>query len=124
MVRFTFSAEQNGLVDSIDQFLLMQASLHQINCGTSQSPEESIYILEHAQVYPPAHVVVDARAVFDAFVANDVCDSQERCLKLLLISVRDRLACGIVRLLWWCDTRDMAADGITKGGIDRTLLYN
>ena len=31
---------------------------------------------------------------------------------------------GIIRELWWVDTRDMVADGFTKGGIDRTLLHN
>ena len=29
---------------------------------------------------------------------------------------------GIIRFLFWTDTRDMLADGLTKGGIDRTLL--
>eukprot|EP00959_Pyramimonas_sp_CCMP1952_P442854 9270591-Pyramimonas_sp.AAC.1 len=29
---------------------------------------------------------------------------------------------GIVRSIQWCDTRDMTADGRTKGSIDRELL--
>eukprot|EP00959_Pyramimonas_sp_CCMP1952_P080673 1685643-Pyramimonas_sp.AAC.1 len=29
---------------------------------------------------------------------------------------------GIVRSIQWCDTRDMTADGHTKGGIDREML--
>ena len=45
-------------------------------------------------------------------------------LKLHLISVRDRIVCGIIRFLRWTDTRDMAADGLTKCGIDRTILHN
>ena len=32
------------------------------------------------------------------------------------------MAAGILRFLYWVDTRDMAADGLTKGGIDRKLL--
>lgn len=114
VVRSTFSAELNGLVDSNEQLLLMQVSLHQIYEGTSQSPKELIDLLEHGQFYPAVDVVVDARAVFDALAASDVRDPQESFLKLHLISVRDRLACGIIRFLWWCDMRDMAADGLTK----------
>ena len=30
---------------------------------------------------------------------------------------------GIVHCVQWCDTRDMSADGHTKGSIDRDLLY-
>ena len=30
---------------------------------------------------------------------------------------------GIVHCVQWCDTRDMSADGHTKGSIDRELLY-
>ena len=112
------------MVDSIEQLLLLQATLHQIYCGTSQSPEELIDLLEHGKLYPPVDVCVDARAVFDAVAASDVCDPSESSLKLHLISVRGRIACGIIRFLWWIDTRDMAADGLTKSGIDRTILHN
>ena len=31
---------------------------------------------------------------------------------------------GMIRRLFWVDTRDMLADGLTKGGIDRTLLHS
>ena len=31
---------------------------------------------------------------------------------------------GVVRRLHWVDARDMLADGLTKGGIDRELLHN
>ena len=31
---------------------------------------------------------------------------------------------GVIRRLHWVDTRDMLADGLTKGGIDRELLHN
>ena len=46
-------------------------------------------MLEHGKLYPPVDVCVDARAVFDALAASDVCDPSEPSLKLHLISVRD-----------------------------------
>ena len=44
-------------------------------------------------------------------------------LKMHLISVWDRMTHGLIRRLYWVDTRDMLADGMTKGGIDRLLLH-
>lgn len=46
VVRSTFCAELNGLVDSNEQMLLLECTLHQIYCGTAQSPERMIDHLE------------------------------------------------------------------------------
>ena len=54
--------------------------------------------------------------------ATDVCTPQEASSKLHLIAIRDRLTRGMIRSLSWTDTRDMVADPLTKGGVDRTLL--
>ena len=40
VVRSTFTAEFNGLVDSAEQMLRLQCTLHPIYCGTTQSPPE------------------------------------------------------------------------------------
>ena len=122
VVRSTFSAELNGLIDSIEAMLLLQCTLHQVFCGTDQSAQDMVDLLEHGQLYPPVDLCVDAKAVFDAISASDICDPAESSLKLHLISVRDRMSQGILRFLYWVDTRDMLADGLTKGGIDRALL--
>ena len=123
VVRSTFSAELNGLVDSVEQMMLLQVTLHQIYCGTTQTPEDMVDMLENGGLYPPLDICVDARAVFDAVAATDTCEPAESSLKLHLISVRDRMFQGIIRRMFWVDTRDMLADGLTKGGIDRTLLH-
>ena len=122
-VRSTFGAELTGLVDSVEQSFLLQITVHQIYCGTHQSPEEMIDLLEHCGLYQQFDVAVDARAVFNAVAATDACDPQECSLKLHLISVRDRLAQGITRRTRWVDTRDMLADGLTEGWVDRALLH-
>ena len=75
-------------------------------------------------MHPQLDIAVDAQAVFDAVAATDACDLQECSFKLHLISVRDRFAQGIISRMHWVDTRDMLADGLTKGGIDGTLLHN
>ena len=36
--------------------------------------------------------------------------------------IREMLHIGVLTNVQWCDTRDMAADGHTKGSIDRGLI--
>ena len=45
-------------------------------------------------------------------------------MKLHLISVRDRMAHGLVRKFVWFDVRDMLAYGLAMGGIGRLLLHS
>ena len=43
-------------------------------------------------------------------------------MRIHLIAIRDRLSRGLLRSLSWGDTRDMVADALTKGGVDRTVI--
>ena len=122
VVRSTFAAELNALIDSIETLILLQLTLHQIYCGTDESVEELLARLEAGQLYPPVDVVVDAKSVSDAISASDVCTPQESSLRIHLIAIRDRLSRGLLRSLSWGDTRDMVADALTKGGVDRTVI--
>ena len=61
--------------------------------------------------------------MYDAVSATDTCEPADSPLKLHLLSVRNRMESGIIRRFHWVDTRDMLADGLTKGGIDRRLLH-
>ena len=96
--------------------------MHQVFCGTDQSAEELMAMLESGGLYPPIDFVIDAQSVFDALNVLDVCTPQESSLKLHFIAIRKRMERGVIRAIWWCDTRDMLADALTKGGIDRAML--
>lgn len=122
VVRSTFSAELNALLDAVESLMLLQLAWHEVLCGTGEAVDCMMASMESGRLEPPIEIVGDARSVFDATKAPDVCDPAEALLKLHLISVRSRLGCGLIRELWWCDTRDMLADALTKGGIDRRLL--
>ena len=37
--------------------------------------------------------------------------------------IRELLDKGIIQYLFWIDTRDMVADGLTKGAVDRNTLH-
>ena len=66
--------------------------------------------------------VVDAKSVFDALSASPVKPPEEKTMLLHLLKFREWLDLGVVRSLWWCDTDDMLADGMTKGAVDREAI--
>ena len=37
--------------------------------------------------------------------------------------LRELLDIGVIAALWWIDTRDMHADGLTKGTVDRQAIH-
>ena len=123
VVRSTFSAELNALIDSIESMILSQVALHEIFCGV-QDVKMLVQKLESGSSYPPLEVVTDAMSVFEAVSCGDCCTPTESSLKLHLLSVRDRIQRGVIHALHWSDTRDMVADGLTKGGVGREMLVN
>ena len=78
--------------------------------------------LELGTLVPKAEAVVDARSVFDCLAATDVGELVEGSLKLHVLALRERLLSGTLSALWWTDTRDMLADGLTKGSVLRDQL--
>ena len=122
VVRSTYSAELNGLIDSIETAILVQILFHQIWHGCDQSVAMMAQLQEEGKLEPAIKGAVDAKAVFDSIRASDVCEPAESSLKLHLLAVRDKLLQGILRQLFWVDTRDMLADGLTKGSVNRSAL--
>ena len=80
-----------------------------------------IALLERGVVYPPLDICVGARPVCDAISAADICEPAGSGPKFHPIPARDRMTRGFIRRFYWVDVPDMLADGVTKGGVDRTL---
>ena len=122
VVRSTFAAELNALIDTIETLLLLQLAMHQVLKGTYDTEQSLLDKMEHGQLHPPIDLMVDAKSVTDAVSAQDVCTPQECSLKLHLIAIRDRLQRGLLRSVSWTDTRDMIADALTKGAVERETI--
>ena len=120
--RSTYSAELNGVIDTVETGILIQIAFHQILYGCDDSPTTMARMLEEGRLQPPLDCVCDARAVFDSIAASDVCDPAECSLKLHLLSIRDKILVGIIKRFFWADTRDMIADCLTKGGVGRRIM--
>ena len=82
VVRSTFSAELNALIDSLETLIILQMTLHQVYCGTADHVEELVELLERGAAYPPIDLITDARSVFEAIAATDVCDPSKATLSL------------------------------------------
>ncbi len=69
----------------------------------------------------PLHMYTDSYSIFSYLKAQHLKFPAEKAY-FHLAYLRELLEAGIVRSICWCDTRDMVADGITKGSLDRTAL--
>ena len=68
-------------------------------------------------------LAIDAMSVFAATTASNVKEPAEKALYNHVLYLRELLDNDVLEAFWWIDTRDMAADGLTKGAVERTILH-
>ena len=90
--------------------------------GGCAHPETLKLMREHGGFKINADLTVDAESVYKSLCSADTKTPTEKSLLGHVMWVRELLSLGILRSVQWCDTRDMTADGHTKGCIDRGLL--
>jgi len=66
---------------------------------------------------------VDAMSVYAAVTATFIKTPAEKSLLCHIQFIRELLDRGVYQAMCWLDTRDMLADGLTKGCVDRSLLH-
>ena len=67
-------------------------------------------------------VVTDAKSVFDVVVNVKAVRASEEYLLIHILKLRELIKLHVLKKLWWCDTRDMVTDGLTKGTVDRGAI--
>ncbi len=67
-------------------------------------------------------LILDAESVFKSVTSRDLKTPTEKTLLGHICWIREALKMRLITRVRWCDTRDMIADGHTKGSIDRTGL--
>ena len=68
-------------------------------------------------------LVIDALSVLSAVTAVTPKIPTEKGLMVLLRWLREQLETGRCYAIVWVDTRDMLADALTKGSVDRAALH-
>ena len=122
VTRSTFSAELFGLCDACDHAMFLRQIIHEFIYGPLSA--EAGRQLREGSLQTTVHIeiAIDAMSVFSAVTADRVKAPAEKSLLSHIQFVRELLDKGIVRALMWLDTRDMTADVMTKGSVDRKAI--
>ena len=73
--------------------------------------------------YIPIALYLDAMSVFAAVAATFIKQPAEKSLLCHVQYLRELLDKLVLKFLFWIDTRDMGADGLTKGACARLRLH-
>ena len=110
-------AAAHGLDDAYPTMV----TLHELTFGVL-TPEQLKGLREHGGLHIAVIVTIDAESVYKSLTSRDLKVPTEKTLLGHVSWLRELLDLGLIQALQWCDTRDMTADGHTKGSIDRELL--
>ena len=116
-IRSSYSAETLAAAHGLEDAYPTMITLHELRHGILK-PEE----LKNLGLGIRVTLTIDAESVYKSLTSRDLKIPTEKSLLGHVSWVRELLAAGIVDHIQWCDTRDMTADGHTKGSIDRAGL--
>ena len=95
--------------------------LHEIKVGVV-TQTEARRLREEGGYAVPAALFVDALSVHAAVTATHIKIPAEKSLLSHIRFLRECLDNRVLAAIIWLDTRDMQADGLTKGSVDRAAL--
>ena len=103
-------------------FILLQ-TLDEMQTGRI-SAAEALARREHGGYAVPAALYLDALSVYAAITATFVKTPADNGVLVHCLYLRELLDHDVLQALIWQDTRDMLADGLTKGAVDRKALHD
>ena len=129
MTRSTFTSETHAVILALDSALTLAITLHEIAAGPLQ-PAAAMRMLdvggetatrESQGLLYQVVVATDAMSLVAALSANRVKPPVEKSMLTHLLWIRQHIEHANV-IMYWEDTRDMNADGLTKGSVCRSAL--
>ena len=123
VVRATFGAELHALVDAYESAKLILMCMTELLLGP-MSAAQLVHVGETGGWPIPLHLHTDAFSMFSELInyTRDIKTPMEEPLLIILLLLREGMGSGRIRRLSWIDTRDMVADGLTKGSCSRAGL--
>ena len=122
VTRATFTAELLSACDAQDKGFLLAQMLHEIVTGDTRC-STARQLRDNGGYAIPMALYIDAMSVFSATTATFVKTPADNGVLCHIQYLRELLDEGILFAFVWADTRDMLADGLTKGSIDREQLH-
>jgi hypothetical protein len=123
VTRATFTSELQGGCDTIDKGFLLLQTLDEIQTGRV-SATEALARREHGGWAIPAALYLDALSVYTAVTATFVKTPADNGVLVHCLYIRELLDHNVLTAIVWLDTRDMVADGLTKGAVDRIAIHD
>ena len=121
VTRSTFSAELLSAGDAADQGILTSQMLHELERGLMTVLEARNRRMEGG--YVPSAIYLDAKSVYAGFSATFIKQTAEKSFLCHVQYLTELLEKRVLAFLFWIDTRDTGADGLTKGAVARSLLH-
>ena len=122
VVRSTFSAEANSLIDACEIGKLLVLAITEVLSPIPLSAHDLLRMDERGTLLAEMHAVVDCKSVYDALTRKEIIAPTEQSLIMMLLAIRELSNHSVLRTLWWVCTEDMIADGLGKGAVSRTPL--
>jgi hypothetical protein len=119
--RSTYAAELHSALDLCGLALLINQTLTEVLSGV-MGPSQLLEIHNSGQHSLSADLYLDAKSVFDSLVSKVPKTPADKVLLLHVLALQQHLTLGQLRSISWIDTRDMIADALNKGSIDRGPL--
>ena len=121
VIRSSYGAETVAASHGFDDAYPTLITLIELRQGVLQAGELRKY-REDGGLALKVILTIDAEGVYKSVTSRDLKTPAEKTLLGHVCWIRELLSLGLVESIQWCDTRDMVADGHTKGSIDRHLL--
>ena len=123
VVRATFTAELLGGCDTVDHGIVLCQALHHISTGKS-SAKEGKELLDRWGLSNPHGSLSRRIKRIRIHHANIPENPVDQSVLIHCLYIRQLLTDGVLSALAWVDTRDMHADGLTKGSVDRKGIHD
>ena len=122
VTRSTFSSELFALCDACDYSMLLRQVMHEFTHAPLTATTARLLREGKLRTSVTIAIVIDALSVYAAITAAHIKTPADCSLLSHLQYVRELLDLYIIQQLIWSDTRDLLADGLTKGTVERTAL--
>jgi hypothetical protein len=122
-VRSSYGAEMLAAAHGYDDVYPTLVTMAELKGGVC-TPTELKNFREIGGLRMKVVLTLDAESVYKSLTSRDLKVPTERTLLGHVSWVREMLKLKLIEAIQWCDTRDMTADGHTKGSIERNLLLD
>ena len=123
VTRSTFVAELLAACDAVDRGIILSQMLHEI-CTGNNSVSIARQLRENGGYAIPMALYVDAQSVFVAITSAYIKIPADNGVLSHIQYIRELLDTRVLLKIFWVDTRDMCADGLTKGSISRDAIQD